>query len=171
MLARVRFWLVVMAVGLVLSGVTAFPLDRESQWLVRVADALPTPGFVLDWLHTVRQGIHATWAAYPFVAYGTDWLAFAHLAIAAAFWGPLRDPVRNVWVVQWGLVACAGIIPLALICGPLRGIPFWWSLIDMSFGVFGALPLLLAYRWIRRLERLAPLGADEAVRPAAVAAI
>ncbi|SCF41963.1 hypothetical protein [Micromonospora mirobrigensis] len=32
--------------------------------------------------------------------YGTDWLAFAHLVLAVAFWGPLRDPVRNVWVVQ-----------------------------------------------------------------------
>ncbi len=107
-----------------------------------------------DWLHTVRTGIHRTWTEYPFIAYGTDWLAFAHLTIALAFWGPIRDPVRNVWVVRWGMMACAGIIPLALICGPLRGIPLWWSLIDMSFGVFGILPLLAAYRWIRRLERV-----------------
>jgi len=171
MLRRARFWLVVLIVGLVLSGVTAFPLDHGSAWLVRIAERLPPdqcPGFVLDWLHTVRTGIHETWTRYPFIAYGTDWLAFAHLTIAAAFWGPLRDPVRNIWVVRWGLLACAGIIPLALICGPLRGIPFWWSLVDISFGVFGALPLLLAYRWIRRLERAAPAAAVE--RGAATAA-
>lgn len=158
-----------MIVGLVLSGATAFPLDHGSAALVRLVDGLPAgvrPGFAVQWLHTVRAGIHETWTRYPFIAYGTDWLAFAHLSIAAAFWGPLRDPVRNVWVVQWGLIACAGIIPLALICGPIRGIPFWWSLVDMSFGVFGSVPLLLAYRWIRRLERLGtqPAGAP---RPAA----
>jgi hypothetical protein len=159
-MARVRFWLIVMVVGLVVSGVTAFPLDHESALLVRVADALPTPRFMLEGLHTVRGGIAQTWSRYPFIAYGTDWLAFAHLAIAAAFWGPIRDPVRNIWVVRWGLLACAGIIPLALACGPLRGIPWWWSLIDMSFGIFGAVPLLIAYRLIRRLERAdaAPVG-------------
>jgi hypothetical protein len=158
-LGRVRFWLIVMMVGLVLSGGTAFPLDHGSAALVRIVDGLPgwlRPGAAVTWLHTIRGGIHETWTRYPFVAYGTDWLAFAHLVIAVAFIGPIREPLRNVWVVQWGLVACAGIVPLALICGPLRGIPFWWSLIDMSFGVFGALPLLLAYRWIRRLPRTEP---------------
>jgi hypothetical protein len=79
-------------------------------------------------------------------------LAFAHLVIAVAFWGPLRDPVRNVWVVQFGMLACAGIIPLALICGPIRGIPFAWTCLDLSFGVFGLLPLLMAYRHIRTLQ-------------------
>ncbi len=84
-----------------------------------------------------------------------------------AFWGPIRDPVRNVWVVRWGLLACAGIIPLALICGPLRGIPFWWSLVDMSFGVFGAIPLLLAYRLIRQPAEVAgPAAAAPVVVPA-----
>jgi hypothetical protein len=35
------------------------------------------------------------------------------------------------------MIACAGIVPLALICGHLRGIPFWWQLADMSFGIVG----------------------------------
>jgi hypothetical protein len=85
------------------------------------------------------------------MAYGTDWLAFAHLVIAVAFWGPLRDPVRNVWVVQFGMIACLAVIPLALIAGPIRGIPVWWRLIDISFGVVGLVPLLFAYSGIRRL--------------------
>jgi hypothetical protein len=59
--------------------------------------------------------------------YGTDWLAFAHLVIAVAFWGPLRDPVRNIWVIEWGMIACVGIVPLALFAGPVRDIPLWWS--------------------------------------------
>jgi hypothetical protein len=54
------------------------------------------------------------------------------------------------------MIACAGIIPLALICGPIRGIPFWWSVIDMSFGVLGVIPLYVVRRKIKRLEALTP---------------
>ena len=61
---------------------------------------------------------------------------------------------RAFWIVEAGMIACAGVIPLALICGPIRGIPFWWSVIDMSFGVFGIIPLLVLRRMIRRLEAL-----------------
>jgi hypothetical protein len=78
--------------------------------------------------------------------------------IAVAFYGPYRDPVRNIWVVEVGMIACAGIVPLALICGPVRGIPFWWSLIDMSFGVFGVIPLYVVWKRIKRLEALPPVA-------------
>ena len=101
----------------------------------------------------------------PFIAYGTDWLAFAHLVIALAFWGPLRDPVRNVWVVQFGMIACIAVIPLALIAGPIRGIPWGWQLVDISFGVVGVVPLLFAYAGIRRLARPASAeGEDPSIR-------
>ncbi|RBL84536.1 hypothetical protein DDE05_23215, partial [Streptomyces cavourensis] len=76
--------------------------------------------------------------------------------------------VRNIWVIEFGMIACAGIIPLALICGPIRGIPFWWSVIDMSFGVFGVIPLLIVRRMIKRLEVLE--RAASATPPAPVAA-
>jgi hypothetical protein len=56
--------------------------------------------------------------------------------------------VRNVWVVQFGMIACVAVVPLALIAGPIRGLPWWWLLIDISFGVFGVIPLLIAYRYI-----------------------
>ena len=63
------------------------------------------------------------------------------------------------------MIACAGIVPLALICGPIRDIPFWWSVIDMSFGVFGIVPLYVVRKKIKRLEALtAPV-----VPPASVA--
>jgi hypothetical protein len=39
------------------------------------------------------------------------------------FIGPYLDPVRNKWVVTFGLIACAGVIPLALIADHIRGIP------------------------------------------------
>ena len=148
--------MVLFIVGLVLSGVTAFPLQAESQLLVRLLHAgwSPAPEHLpalVAWLDRANDGIVTAGRDYPFLAYGTDWLAFAHLTIAVAFIGPLRDPVRNIWVVQFGVIACLGVIPLALIAGPVRGIPWWWQLIDMSFGVFGSIPLLLAHRDIRRL--------------------
>lgn len=169
-MVRIRFWLVVVIIGLILAGTTAFPLDHETQWLQRfVTDpgtpVLPHWHWLTDWITYVTIGIHTTAKAYPFIAYGTDWLAYAHLMIAIAFIGPLRDPVRNIWVVQFGMISCAAIIPLALIAGPVRHIPFWWSCIDMSFGVFGLIPLLFAYRYIRALERLTSSDTTDSKSP------
>ena len=159
LLRGIRVWLAFFVVCLVLSGATAFPLVTE----LRLLDDLLTPPAsplpehmpaLVEWIERVREGLDATDEKYPFVFYGTDWLAFAHLVIAVAFYGPYRDPVRNIWVVEFGMIACAGIIPLALICGPIRGIPLWWSVIDMSFGVFGVIPLYLVRRKIKQLEAL-----------------
>jgi hypothetical protein len=58
--------------------------------------------------------------------------------------------------VDFGMIACVAVVPLALIAGPVRGIPWWWQLVDMSFGVFGVIPLILAKRNIRRLATEAP---------------
>lgn len=150
---RIKVWLWIFIVGLILSGITAFPLETELKIFARLIDAdAATSGFAA-WIARVRDGLMETNAKYPFLAYGTDWLAFAHLVIAVAFIGPLRDPVRNIWVVQFGMIACAMVIPLALIAGEVRGIPFGWRLIDCSFGVFGIVPLWICYREIRRLER------------------
>ena len=156
---RIRWWLGAFAIGLVLSGVTAFPLPWEVSLLARALQWPPIAGLsegigLTAWIERVRDALLENEARHPFIAYGTDWLAFAHLVIASAFWGPWRDPVRNKWVVQWGVLACAGVIPLALICGPLRGIPLGWRLIDCSFGVIGVLPLLVILRDIQQLEEM-----------------
>lgn len=156
LLFRIRLVLAVFILGLVASGLTAFPLLQELEWLCRlfgVGEGAPQPaGGLNHWLWLVRQGLRDTYASYPFMAYGTDWLAFAHLVIAVFFIGPWRDPVRNIWVVEAGMIACVMVIPLALICGPLRGIPMYWQLIDCSFGVLGILPLLWVWSITRRLE-------------------
>ena len=86
------------------------------------------------------------------MAYGYDWLAFAHLVIAVAFFGVLKDPVWNKWIIQFGRIACSMIFPLAFIAGYVRGIPFYWQLIDCSFGVIGFIPLTVCYRKIEQLE-------------------
>ena len=154
---RIRFWLIAFTVGLVLSGLTAFPLVWEINLLARLlgVDPAATPDTytgLIHWIALVRQGVTETDARYPFLAYGTDWLAFGHLVIALFFLGPIRDPVRNLWCLRVGMAACVLVLPLALICGPIRGIPFGWQCIDCSFGIVGILPLWLAFRNARRLE-------------------
>jgi hypothetical protein len=149
----IRLVLGFFVLALVLSGLTAFPLRWELRlWTSWFGDGTMVgatfPGLA-HWLARVREGLETTGREYPFLAYGTDWLAFAHLVIAVAFLGPLKDPVRNVWVVDFGMIACLMVIPLALICGPIRGIPFYWQLIDCSFGIFGLIPLAIV-RWMTR---------------------
>lgn len=144
--------------GLVLSGVTAFPLKRELEMLVAwrgLDHALPAGALhgLDSWILLVHHGLQDTYAKYPWVAYGTDWLAFAHIVIAVFFIGPFINPVRNLWTLQAGLIACVLVIPLALICGPIRQIPMGWQLIDCSFGILGAIPLWYCLRLARRLER------------------
>jgi hypothetical protein len=146
-LAKYRLVLSAFMLGLILSGVTAFPLAWEMRLLTNWFGINPslTPEHysgLAFWLAKVSRGLHETDAAYPWMAYGTDWLAFAHIAIAVYFVGPLINPVKNEWVIYAGLIGCVLVIPLALICGPMRGIPLYWRLIDCSFGIFGAIPLL-----------------------------
>ena len=156
LLRSIRFWLAIVILGLFLSGVTAFPLQHELDDLVRVAVHLRLAQHapdLNDWIVRVDTALAVTKAQYPFLSYGTDWLAFAHIMIAIAFIGPYLDPIRNKWVVTWGLINCVGIFFLALIVGPMRGIPLFWRLIDCTFGVVCGAILLLVRSKIQRLER------------------
>ncbi len=157
LLRHIRILIIGFIVGLILSGLTAFPLEWELNLLAQMLGAAPSSSpreysGLLMWVVKVRNALRQTNADFPFLAYGTDWLAFAHLMIAVAFICPLREPVRNKWIIDWGLIACLGILPLAMICGPLRGIPFYWRLIDCSFGVVGAIPLWICRKYILELE-------------------
>jgi hypothetical protein len=161
-LRQVRLWLLIFIAGLIISGLTALPIQWEIDQIKRIIDTTPwlhdiAPGLI-DWLIYVHTGLTATYQTYSFIVVGTDWLAFAHIVIAIAFIGPLRDPVRNVWVIQFGMIACALVVPAALIFGSLRGLPFLWQLFDCSFGVIGIIPLLLAYRLVRPSMRAMSLA-------------
>ena len=144
-------------VGLVLSGVTAFPLLLELRILADVlgVGAAQSPeGYtgISFWILTVKHGLEQTYAQYPWIAYGTDWLAFGHIVIAMFFVGPLVNPRSGRATIYTGIVACVAVIPLALICGPIRGIPFYWRLVDCAFGVFGVLPLIYCLRQLAHIE-------------------
>ena len=140
-------------VGLFVSGATAIPLQEEVDWLAAHLGADGKSSAIAEWLLRIRDALTQTQAQHPFLFYGTDWLAFGHFVIALVFVGALRDPVRNRWLFDFGLIACALVIPFALVFGGLRGIPIWWRLIDCSFGVFGFVPLWFCRRWAIELER------------------
>ena len=150
-------WIII--IGLVLSGLTAIPLQPEldlaAKWL-GAENSSPeqvSSGFT-RWILIVRDALHATYAKYPFMGYGTDWLAFGHIAIAIAFVGTLRHPLRNAWIFTFGMIACVLVLPWALLFGELRGIPVYWRLIDCTFGVVGFIPNWLGHKWLREMERL-----------------
>lgn len=153
-LRKIRWAISLVIFGLLVSGVTAFPLLHELNWisslLVNGGDLTPASyqGFT-HWVLTVRQGLEVTYSAYPFIAYGTDWLAFAHIMIALYFILPWMDPARYIGVIHIGIISSIMIIPLAMICGELRGIPVFWRLIDCSFGVLCLPPLYYVVRKVR----------------------
>ena len=156
MLFRYRFALSIFIAGLVLSGISALPLQWELSILDRwtgSGQTAPTfvPQRIGDFISFVHSGIEKTYAEFPFFGYGTDWLGFAHFVIALFFVLPFVNPLKYRAVLYVGMVACAGIIVLAIVAGPVRGIPVFWTVIDCSFGIFGAIPLIYCLRITKKL--------------------
>jgi hypothetical protein len=154
---RIRFLLIFFMCALAVSGLTAIPLQRELKLLMPFIENVSNWEIIFPamskWIVRINEGVQNGYGQYPFLAYGTDWLAFGHVAIAIAFVGVLRDPLRNIWVVNFGIIACLLVIPWTLTFGTIRGIPFFWQVIDMSFGVLGIVPLWLVRRDILELSR------------------
>ena len=148
---KIRQIVLVFIVLLMLSGVTAFPLVTEVDWMIYHIDYFPS--FFHVWIYKVYNAVHAT---PSIVLYGTDWLAFAHIVIALFFIGVYIDPIRNKFSVNVGIAACLAVFPLAFICGPIRGIPFYHQLIDCCFGLLGLIPLFYIKNKIKRLENNFP---------------
>lgn len=151
---NIKRLLILFIVALTVSGLTALPIEWQLQSAHDHIKQNNIDNPFTQWIERVYVGVRETNLKYPFIAYGTDWLAFAHFMIAIAFIGPLRDPIKNIWVVEFGMIACICIVPFALIAGAVRGIPFYWRLIDCSFGFFGGLLLWYCYNNIKNLERL-----------------
>ena len=139
--------------GLVMSGITVWPAVPELKMAVRVVwgDGEST-GVLHSFVLQAIEGLESVEANYPFMLYAHDWLAFAHIVLAILFAGAIRDPVRNVWIVQCGPIMCALVPILAGICIPIRGLPMVWFWVDFSFAPAAALPLWIALRDIRRAE-------------------
>ena len=147
----IKRWLLVFMVVLVVSGITAIPIEGE---LSMATKFFSDESIIGNWLNRILIAIKDTDEKFPYLFYGYDWLAFAHVIIAIAFIGPYRDPVKNKWVIEFGAISCFLIVPFALIGGYLRSIPFWWRLCDCSFGIVGLIPLGICYNKITEIESL-----------------
>ena len=145
----IRVWIIFFMIALFLSGLTAMPLETELSFVLRF---IATDSGVGKFIQTVYDALRQTNLHYPFLSYGYDWLAFAHYVLALLFIGPLKDPVRNKWVIEFGMISCLLIIPFAFIAGHFRGIPVGWRLIDCAFGVVGLIPLSICLRKINSIE-------------------
>jgi hypothetical protein len=162
-LRRVRVMLGIVAAGLFVSGMTCYFLPWE---LRTVIDAVWGRGegartwmpqmhaFILK----MEQAVLLVRRDYPELFLGTDYLGFAHVLLAILFFGAMRDPARNIWVIQFGLIASVLVIPAAFFFGSLRGAPFLHYLVDSSFGTGAVIFLYAAYRGARSLESAG--GAD-----------
>lgn len=139
---KIRLLLLLIIAGLIVSGLTAFPIKAQLEIGHTFIERYNWNNTLTIWLELVYTGILETDSRYPFIAYGTDWLGFAHLIIAVAFIGPFREPVRNIWVIQFGLIACVSIIPFAWIAGEVRGIPYFWRLIDLLIWCCGRITFM-----------------------------
>lgn len=151
-LKTIKRTVVIFIVLLILSGITAFPVQTELNFIIETFDVNQHNGLMYNWLLEVNRAINDINLRYPFLSYGTDWLAFAHIVISIFFVGVYQDPIKNVWITKTGIVSCLLIFPVAFIAGYFRGIPLFWQLIDCSFGALGLIPLMLIYKWTKQLE-------------------
>ena len=154
---RAKWMLGIVCFGLLVSGITVWPAVPELRWAVRLAwgEGAPT-GVLHSFVLQAIAGLESVEAHYPFLLYAHDWLAFAHIVLAILFAGAMRDPVKNIWIVQCGLIMCALVPVLAGICIPLRGLPWRWFWIDLAFAPAAALPLWIAFMDIKKAEAALP---------------
>lgn len=148
---RIRTLTILLQLGLLIAGLTAFWIPQGVDFLVNDVQM----GQLInqqEWLTHVNQGVQAVDHSYPFLWYGTDWMVFAHILFAILFYGLYKDPFRNKWLVQFGFIACALILPLAAILGHFRGIPIIWQSLDCLFGVIAAALLYIIRKDIKTLE-------------------
>jgi hypothetical protein len=155
---KIKTAIIIIIIGLLLNGISAVPLQKELNILLSNPDVLP--GFLRNWWTYVHEGVSSTTTNYPFMRYGFDWLAFAHLLIAIVFIGPLKDPLKNEWIIIWGMIVSALSILMALCGERLRAIPFWWSCIDAAIAILSFIILWLCYKWIQQLKAFAVNGKD-----------
>ena len=56
-------------------------------------------------------------------------------------------------IVQWGIIMCVAIVPLALGAGAVRELPLGWQVVNISFDAGAIISLGITLRLIRTLER------------------
>jgi hypothetical protein len=150
-IVTIKRWLLLFITVLFISGLTVLPAELELKTALAM---VPQGSGVYKWLDKILDAYMSVAANKNFLLYGYDWLAFAHFVLAILFIGPYKDPVKNIWVIEFGMIASILILPFAFIAGGMRGIPVWWRLVDCSFGVFGFLLLWYCYSRLKNIIQL-----------------
>ena len=88
---KVQILLVLYGLALIAIGLATIPLQVEIAVLENVTgdrsaleEVWPA---MAHWISRVQEGVSRAYGTYPFLQYGTDWLAFAHVVIGIAFLG------------------------------------------------------------------------------------
>lgn len=152
-----RLMLGIVAAGLLASGITCYFLKWEVSTTLdivwnRTPDRIPLMEGEYELFVKVEKGLVDIGRNFPEFFLGTDWLGFAHIVLAILFIGAIRDPVRNVWIVQFGMISAVMVVIAAFIFGHMRGLPPIHYFVDASFGFCAFIPLYLAYRRIKLID-------------------
>ncbi len=143
---QIRIVLIFFIICLILSGITAFPLVTEIDFLAKNSSVFPN--ILQDWIWHLHKQIHTTPSE---ILYGTDWLAFSHIIISLFLIPVYLYPKQYALNIVVCMFACVGVFFIAFICGPIRNIPFFHQLIDCAFGLFGFIPLYFIHKKIKTL--------------------
>jgi len=154
-LKKIRIYLVIFFLGILFSLHTVLFVEVETAFFVKhlgpgtaMEQKLP---FVSAWIENLYASVKETYANYPVIAYCMDWLSYACVVFAIFMIGAIKDPVKNIWIIQTYMLACLLAAALPFIAGPFRGVPIFWRCLDGSFGVIGFLVLLIPYRLTKSL--------------------
>lgn len=153
----VRVLLGIVAFGLLVSGLTCYFLEWEVRFVTQVVwggspDTIPFMAEEYKLLVKVGEGLKVLMRDYPEFMLGTDWLGFAHVILAILFAGAMPDPVRNIWIVRFGIVSAVLVVPSAWLFGYMRGLPAIHYFVDASFGIGAVIPLILAHRILKKYD-------------------
>ncbi len=69
LITKIRLLILFFIIALILSGVTAFPVETELRWLLNQPALVPT--FAEQWLKDVYAALVETNAKYPMLAMGS----------------------------------------------------------------------------------------------------
>ena len=156
-LKKIRIYLVLFFLGILFSLHTVLFVEVETEFFARhqgsgtsMEQKLPV---VSDWIENLYVSVKETYTNYPVMAYCMDWLSYACVVFAIFLIGAIKDPVKNIWIIQVFMLACVLAAALPFIAGPFRGVPIFWRCLDGSFGLIGFLVLLMPYRLTKKLAQ------------------
>ncbi|MBW8016467.1 MAG: hypothetical protein FVQ82_09785 [Planctomycetes bacterium] len=161
-LKKIRIYLVIFFFGILFSLHTVLFVEPETEFFYQYLGPNTTVGeklpFFSEWIEDIYISVKVTYTNYPAIAYCMDWLSYACVVFAIFMIGAIKDPVKNIWIIQAYMLACLLAAALPFIAGPFRDIPIFWRCLDGSFGIIGFLVLLTPYKLTKTLQKLAQVA-------------